>query len=236
MKRFFKRVVYLFMGLFLISVAWVLVYKFLPVPLTLTQVEAFFELEEGKAFQKDWTSIEKMSLNLPLAMVAAEDQAFFEHKGFDLKAIEKALKYNERKKGKKVRGGSTISQQVAKNVFLWQGRSWFRKGMEAYFTILIEACWSKKRILEVYLNVAEMGEGIFGAQAAARAYFKKDALNLVSGEAALIAAVLPSPKRYKVRNPGPYVQGRAGRIKRNMQNLGGQRWIKEQLYGVNPAR
>ena len=220
------------MALFLASVGWVLVYKFIPVPLTLTQVEAYMELDEGTSFQKDWTSIEHMSLNVPLAVVAAEDQAFFEHKGFDLKAIEKALKYNERKKGKKVRGGSTISQQVAKNVFLWQGRSWFRKGLEAYFTVLIEACWSKKRIMEVYLNVAEMGPGIFGAQAASRAYFKKDALKLVSGEAALLAAVLPSPKRYKVRNPGPFVQGRASRIKRHMQNLGGQRWVKKELYGI----
>ena len=220
------------MALFLASVGWVLVYKFIPVPLTLTQVEAYMELDEGTSFQKDWTSIEHMSLNVPLAVVAAEDQAFFEHKGFDLKAIEKALKDNERKKGKKVRGGSTISQQVAKNVFLWQGRSWFRKGLEAYFTVLIEACWSKKRIMEVYLNVAEMGPGIFGAQAASRAYFKKDALKLVSGEAALLAAVLPSPKRYKVRNPGPFVQGRASRIKRHMQNLGGQRWVKKELYGI----
>lgn len=153
--------------------------------------------------KKDWMPLEKISPNLQLAVVCSEDQNFVEHSGFDFKAINNAFKYNQNHKKK--RGASTISQQTAKNVFLWQGRSWFRKGLEVYFTFLIEIIWSKERIMEVYLNVIEMGKGIYGAQAAAHYYFHKEASNLSKSESALIAAALPNPIKFSVLNPTAYI-------------------------------
>ncbi len=168
-----------------------------------------------------------MSPNIRLAVMASEDQLFPDHNGFDIKSIKKALETN--KKSKRIRGASTISQQVAKNVFLWQGRSWFRKGLEVYFTFMIELFWSKERILEMYLNVAEMGKGIFGVEAAARSYFKKSASKLTRTESARIAACLPNPKKYKAEPVSPYVARRAAWILRQMNNLEGDEDVQKLL-------
>ena len=156
---------------------------------------------------------------MPLAVVTAEDQKFAEHFGFDLEAIEKAVKYNEKHKGKKVKGASTISQQTAKNVFLWPGRSWIRKGLEVYFTFVIEICWSKERIIEVYLNVIEMGPGVYGAEAAAQYYFNKSASDLTKKEAATIAAILPNPIRWSASHPTPYIIKKRNWIVRHMKYI-----------------
>ncbi|PZO08623.1 MAG: monofunctional biosynthetic peptidoglycan transglycosylase [Lysobacteraceae bacterium] len=170
-----------------------------------------------------WRDYDEISAQLPISLVAAEDQKFPEHRGFDLEAIDKALDSNAR--GGRVRGGSTISQQVAKNLFLWSGGGYFRKGLEAWYTLLIEAMWSKQRILEVYANIAEFGDGVYGAEAAAQAFFRKPASALNAAESARLAAVLPNPKKYSARNPGPYVQRRAAWIQRNARNLGGPAYL-----------
>ncbi len=158
--------------------------------------------------------------------MAAEDQRFPEHNGFDLQAIEKARDHNAR--GGRLRGASTISQQVAKNLFLWQGRSWIRKGLEVWYTVLIEALWPKSRILEMYANIAEFGDGIYGAQAASRQYWNKDASRLTPAESARLAAVLPSPRRYSAAKPGPYVQRRAAWIQRQARQLGGGAYLSDE--------
>jgi monofunctional biosynthetic peptidoglycan transglycosylase len=205
------------------SIFMVLLYKFVNPPLTpLMVIRAMQQLSDGKPMKitRDWMSIGEISPDLPLAVIASEDNRFMEHHGFDLDAIEKAREYNERKEGKRVRGASTISQQTAKNVFLWPQRSWVRKGFEVYFTVLIEFLWSKKRIMEVYLNVVEMGKGIYGAQAASEAYFGKPALKLTRSEAALIAACLPSPLKSNPSSPTGYLIGRQQWILWNMGNIG----------------
>lgn len=210
------------LGLFLFSIAIVLVYRFVPIPVTILQLtRCVQQFQDGKPIklQKDWEPMERISNRLQLAVVCSEDQKFPYHNGFDIEAIEKALERN--KKGKKLRGASTISQQTAKNVFLWEGRTWLRKGLEVYFTALIELIWGKERILEVYLNVIEMGDGIYGAQAASRAYFKKDAKDLSRQEAALLVAVLPSPRKYSVTRPGPYMYKRQGWVLGQMAQWGG---------------
>lgn len=208
---------------FLIStIGAVLVLKFVPVPITLTMIGQWASL--GK-LNYDWEPIENISSEMAIAVVAAEDQLFPEHNGFDINSIKKAL--NSNKKNKKVRGASTISQQTAKNVFLWQGRNWIRKGLETYFTLLIELIWGKERILEVYLNVSEMGPGIFGTQSAAQSYFKISASKLSRWQAARIAGVLPSPRKWKVNNAGPYVQRRTDRIVRQIRQLGGPAYLKD---------
>ncbi|MEJ7745604.1 MAG: monofunctional biosynthetic peptidoglycan transglycosylase [Luteimonas sp.] len=171
-----------------------------------------------------WRDLDEISVSLPVALVAAEDQNFAIHHGFDLKAIEKARKNNAR--GRKVRGASTISQQLAKNLFLWSGRSWVRKGIEAWYTLLIETLWPKSRILELYANFAEFGDGVYGAQAAAKTFFGKDARRLTAAESARLAAVLPNPKRYKAGRPGPYVQRRTRAIERQMRHIGGPRYLR----------
>ncbi|MGV8932477.1 MAG: monofunctional biosynthetic peptidoglycan transglycosylase [Luteimonas sp.] len=171
----------------------------------------------------DWRDLDAIAPSLPVSLVAAEDQNFASHSGFDFKAIEKARTNNAR--GRKVRGASTISQQLAKNLFLWSGRSWVRKGIEAWYTVLIETLWPKHRIIEVYANVAEFGDGIYGAQAAARSFWGKDAARLSSSESARLAAVLPSPKRYSAARPGPYVQRRAQWIERNVRRIGGTGYL-----------
>lgn len=188
------------------------------------QLEAWGDGEWSFRIAYDWRDLDEISPNLPLALVASEDQNFAEHFGFDMKAIEKARKNNAR--GRKVRGGSTISQQTAKNLFLWSGRSYVRKGIEAWYTLLIEVLWPKHRIIEVYANVAEFGDGVYGAQAAARTYFRKDASQLAPSEAARMAAVLPSPRRYSVVKPGPYVQRRSQAIQRQMRYIGGTEYLK----------
>ena len=169
--------------------------------------------------KKDWTPIDEMSATMPLAVIASEDQNFEEHFGFDLDAIRKAQEYNERHKGKRMKGASTISQQTAKNVFLWPSRSWIRKGFEVYFTFLIEIFWSKQRIMEVYLNVIEMGDGVYGAEAAAQEYFHKPSKKLSVREAALIAAVLPNPRKWSPAKPTAYIQRKSGRIVHFMSRL-----------------
>lgn len=172
----------------------------------------------------DWRDLEDMAPSLPVALIAAEDQNFARHNGFDFAAIEKARASNAR--GRKVRGASTITQQLAKNLFLWSGRSWVRKGVEAWYTALIELLWPKQRILEVYANVAEFGDGIYGPQAAARSFFGKDASRLTPAESARLAAVLPNPKRYNARNPGPYVQRRARAVERQARQIGGEAYLR----------
>ncbi|POY38511.1 monofunctional biosynthetic peptidoglycan transglycosylase [Solitalea longa] len=208
---------------FAITILWVIVYRFVPIPITFLQTQRCFEQRaDGKEMklEKDWVSFDKISPNLKRAVIASEDQLFMEHMGFDWDAMRKAWVYNDKKKGKKIKGGSTISQQVAKNVFLWSGRSYIRKGFEAYFTFLIEVFWSKKRIMEVYLNVIEMGDGIYGAEAAANAYYKKPALDLSKREAASIAAILPSPLKWSPTKPSPQVKKKIKRIMRFMRILG----------------
>jgi monofunctional biosynthetic peptidoglycan transglycosylase len=193
--------------------------------MAIRQMEAVAEGDFGFRIAYDWRDLDDISPNLPVALVAAEDQRFADHFGFDIEAIEKAQKSNAR--GRKVRGGSTISQQLAKNLFLWSGRSWVRKGVEAWYTLLIEAMWPKRRVLEVYANVVEFGDGIYGAQAAARSFYGKDARRLTAAESARLAAVLPSPKRYSVSRPGPYVQRRTRAIQRQMRYVGGSAYLQQ---------
>ncbi|MFA4866777.1 MAG: monofunctional biosynthetic peptidoglycan transglycosylase [Pedobacter sp.] len=220
-KRISSIVTRIFLWFLLVSVLWVLAYRFINPPITLLMVLRNIERKtDGKAFklQKEWVDFEDMSDNMKRAAVSAEDQLFLKHIGFDVKAIEKAFATN--KKGKKIKGGSTISQQTAKNVFLWPGRSWVRKGFEAYFTLLIEMLWSKERILEVYLNVIEMGDGIYGAEAAAQAYFSKSCTKLTRSQAALIAACFPNPRRWTPKKPTTYIKHRQYLIMKNMKRLG----------------
>lgn len=206
----------------LLSVASVIVFRFVPIPFTPLMAQRMAgQLINHKPirFSKDWVSIEKMTPLLPLAVVASEDQNYLEHSGFDTKAIEEAMKYNEHHKKK--RGASTISQQTAKNVFLWPSRSWLRKGFEVYFTFLIEVFWNKERIMEVYLNVIEMGDGIYGAEAAAHYYFHKSAAELNGQQCAALASILPSPLKWSPIRPGAMVAQRQRWILRQMSNLGG---------------
>ena len=185
------------------------IYRFVPPPITWLMVQRVFE---GKGFDRRWRSIDNISPRLVRAVIAAEDAKFCEHNGFDLDAMEKAFASNA--KGKKLRGGSTISQQTAKNIFLWPGRSYVRKGLEAYFTVLIEVIWGKPRIMEVYLNSVEWGPGIYGAEAAARKNFGVGADQLSPAQAARLAAILPSPLKWQAAQPGPYVKRRSGKITR----------------------
>lgn len=211
----------------IISVGSVILFKFLPIPVTITMLDQKIgALIDGKSSEiyYDWESYSNISKEMPLAAVAAEDQLFPEHLGFDFKSMKNAFKNNS--KGKKVRGASTISQQVAKNVFLWQERSYIRKAFEVYFTFLIEVIWGKKRILEVYINVAEMGPMTFGAEAASQKYFRKPASDLTRTEAARLASVLPSPRKWSAARPGPYVSRRTGQISRQMRALGGTAYLK----------
>ena len=209
--RLFRNLVLLF---FATSIGWVILARFVPVYVTplmfIRSVEALAAGEVPRN-SKDWVSMDKISRNMVQAVVASEDNLFMEHHGFSVNDIEKAIKHNK-KKGKRIRGGSTISQQTAKNVFLWPKRSYLRKGLEAYFTVLIELFWSKERIMEVYLNVIEMGDGVYGVQAAAQTYFNKDALQLTKSQSALIAACLPNPRKYSVSNPTSYIQRRKSKI------------------------
>ncbi len=198
-----------------ISILSVIFFRFVPIPVTpLMLIRCVEQKANGKEMKlkKDWVSLDKISSAMPLAVIAAEDQKFEEHFGFDLEAIKKAEKYNKKHQGKKTKGASTISQQTAKNVFLWPNRSWIRKGFEVYFTFLIEIFWSKQRIMEVYLNVIEMGNGIYGVEAAAQEYFHKPASKLSVREASLIAAILPSPLKWSPVKPNARVQKKAGRI------------------------
>lgn len=218
--RFFKYFIIIY---FASSIFFVILYKYVNPPVTpLMVIRLVQQTWSGQAvkLKKSWVSIDQISPDLPLAVVATEDNLFMEHSGFDFESIEKAREYNQKKQGKKVRGASTISQQTAKNVFLWPQRSWVRKGLEAYFTVLMETVWGKKRIMEVYLNVIETGKGIYGVEAASQQYFGKSALKLSRGEAALITAVLPNPLKWSPASPTPYIRGRQQWILWNMGNIG----------------
>jgi monofunctional glycosyltransferase len=207
----------------IVSITSVILFRWLPIPITpLMLIRCFEQKMDGKplSMKHDWESLDKISPKLQLAVVCSEDQNYLKHYGFDFKAIEKAFQGNEM--GKKVRGGSTISQQTAKNVFLWPGRSYIRKAFEAYFTLLIELFWSKERIMEVYLNSIEMGDGVYGAQAAAKFWFKKEAIKLSKDESAAIAAVLPNPRVYKANPASSYISKRKNWIKQQMNYWGNQ--------------
>ncbi|MFH0734737.1 MAG: monofunctional biosynthetic peptidoglycan transglycosylase [bacterium] len=214
---------------FLFSVIVILYLKFFPPPTT-----AFIDNQKNENIESfvlpseieyEWVSMDKISGNMALAVIASEDQRFAEHWGFDLEQIQKAIKEKER--GRRVRGASTISQQVAKNLFLWNDKNYIRKGLEAYYTILIELLWSKERIIETYLNIAELGENVYGVQAASTKFFKKDAIKLNSAQAAILAAVIPNPKRFKANRPSKYILRRQSQIQTQMNYIGGKAYLEK---------
>jgi monofunctional biosynthetic peptidoglycan transglycosylase len=217
-KGFFQRlwtfIKRLFIFLFIAQLIYIVLLKWVNPPITLTQLSSLFT---GHGLKRDYVSRSNIGSNAKLAVIASEDQLFPDHNGFDFKSIEKAMKHNQ--KSKSLHGASTISQQTAKNVFLWQGRSWFRKGLEVYFTFMIEKIWGKKRILDVYMNVAQMGDGVFGIEKAAETNFNKHASNLSRQEASMIAACLPNPEKYSVKPVSRYVTIRSGWVIRQMNNL-----------------
>jgi monofunctional biosynthetic peptidoglycan transglycosylase len=221
-KKLWKWTKRIFLFLFFFQLFCILLFKWVNPPITMTQLVSYVS---GHGLKRDYVGWNKISYNARLAVIASEDQAFPDHSGFDWKNIKKAMAYNK-KKPNRIRGASTISQQVAKNVFLWQDRSKIRKGLEAYFTFMIELIWGKKRILEVYLNVIEMGKGIFGTEAAAQAYFNKSATALSRTEAAMIAACLPNPKRYTIKPLSGYVTVRRQWVLQQMNNLEGDNDIQ----------
>jgi monofunctional biosynthetic peptidoglycan transglycosylase len=206
--RWLIRAILWFLGL---SILWVALYRVVPPPVTLTMLTNAID---GRGISKDWMPLSRMDPDMARAAIAAEDARFCQHHGFDFTAIQKAMAHNE--KGKRVHGGSTISQQTAKNVFLWQGRSWLRKGLEAYFTVLIETLWGKRRIMEMYLNVAETGIGTYGVNAGAIRYFHHDASHMSPTEAARMVAVLPLPKVRGAVAPVGYVRRYGNRIAARM--------------------
>ncbi len=199
---------------FVLSVALTIFYRFVPVPYTplmfWRSTASVFTEDKFVGIEKKWVPIEDISKAMQQSVIKAEDYKFYQHRGFDFEAIEKAIQYNKTHTKKK--GASTISQQTAKNVFLWPSRSWLRKGMEAYFTVLIEFFWPKERILEVYLNVIELGKGVYGVEAASQKFFKKPAKKLNSSQAALMAAVLPNPIRFRIDKPSRYISRRQRKI------------------------
>jgi monofunctional biosynthetic peptidoglycan transglycosylase len=212
--RILKRV---FICLFLLQLFYIIFCKWISPPITITQLSS---VVHGYGLQRDYIDFNEMGPNIKLAVMASEDQLFPKHNGFYMKAIKAAIRYNETHTNKQ-RGGSTISQQVAKNVFLWQNGGYIRKGLEFYFTFMIEKIWSKKKILETYLNVSEMGKGVFGVQAASKKYFNKNAKDLTRAEAAMIAACLPNPKEYTIKPMCRYVANRYGDILEQMNNIEG---------------
>ncbi|MBR2097810.1 MAG: monofunctional biosynthetic peptidoglycan transglycosylase [Prevotella sp.] len=218
-----KTLKWIVVAFFASTILSVVIYRFLPVWVTpLMVIRCYEQLTEGRDLKlsHDWEPLSEMSPSLPVAVIASEDARFMEHHGFDYEAIEHAAKRNREHPEKRKLGASTISQQTAKNVFLWPGRSWVRKGFEAYFTTLIELLWSKQRIMEVYLNSIEMGEGIYGAQAVAEEHFHKDANDLTRSECALIAATLPNPRKYSSKSPSAYMLKRQSRILKEMKYVG----------------
>lgn len=226
-RRLWRRLLWVAGFLLVFPILQVAVLRFVDPPFSsfmmIRQLQAWGQGDFGFRIAHDWRDLSAMSPHVPVALIASEDQRFAEHTGFDMQAIDKARASNER--GKRIRGGSTISQQTAKNLFLWSGSGWsrwLRKGVEAWYTFWMELFWPKQRILEMYANFAEFGDGVYGAQAAARTWFRKDASRLTAAEAARLAAVLPNPKRYSVARPGPYVQRRANAIQRQMRYIGGE--------------
>jgi len=230
-SRFWQICKRAFLILFVSHLVYVILLRWVDPPITITQLTNWVQ---GNGLNRDYVDRTDISAQAMLAVMASEDQLFYEHSGFDWERIKAAMRHNERRPNK-IRGGSTISQQTAKNVFLWQGRSYVRKGLELYFTFLIETFWGKKRILEVYLNVIEMGRGVFGIEAAARTYFKKPASRLNRQEAAMIAAVLPSPKRYKIKPLSNYVAGRSRFIQTQMSFIAPLPGVQELLRSGAPG-
>lgn len=218
------------LGIVALWLAGILIFAFLPVPLSMVMLErqlgAWLTGDFSYVAHSDWVPMDEISPYMALAVMAAEDQKFPEHWGFDVGAIESALSHNQRNQNR-IRGASTLSQQTAKNLFLWDGRNWIRKGLEVGLTAGIELVWTKRRILTVYLNIAEFGDGIFGVEAASRHFFNKPASKLTSSEAALLAAVLPNPHRFKVNAPSNYVISRQQWILRQMRQLGGKEFLQE---------
>ena len=222
LKRFFKFIFKCVIRLLVLSIVLVMIFKWAPVPITPLMVIRSIEHsgnDKNHSWKHDWISIDKISENMQLAVICSEDQNFIFHHGFDLDAIKKAMENNQ--KNRRIKGASTISQQTAKNVFLWPQRSWLRKGLEAYFTFLIELMWSKERIMEVYLNSIEMGNGVYGIEAASQYWFKKSASRLSKQEAAAIAAILPNPRTYRANPASSYIQSR-------------KEWIVQQMYFYGP--
>ena len=216
--RLIWKIMLWFFGLSILSV---IIFKWVPIPFTPLMVIRIIEFKsdnQDAIYSHDWVPLEEISTNLQKAVIASEDGNFLKHNGFDFEAMQKAFKNNQ--KGKKLKGGSTISQQTAKNVFLWQGRSYLRKGLEAYFTVLIELIWGKERIMEVYLNSIEMGNGVYGAEAATQYWYRKSAASLTKREAAGIAAILPNPRKYKATNSSSYIERRKDRIMRVIRHVG----------------
>lgn len=225
LKNVWQKAKRVFIILFLAQLLYIIVLRWVDPPITIVQLTSW---TGGYGLNRDYVEWDEISDNMKLAVMASEDQLFPVHNGFDWKSIEKAISHNE-KKPKRVRGASTISQQVAKNVFLWNGRSWFRKGLEVYFTFMIELVWGKQRILEVYLNVAEMGKGVFGVEKAARINFKKSAKKLSIYEAAQIAACLPNPKKYTIKPMSSAIQRRAPWVQQQMNNIAWDKDVKALL-------
>lgn len=226
MKKFWSIIKNTILYFFIVSLLITIIYRFVPPPITFLMVQRVVEQKidgDEIKLERDWVPIEDISTFMQRAVIASEDQHFISHWGFDLEAIEKA--YNSNKKSKRVKGGSTITQQTAKNIFLWPARSYVRKGLEAYFTILIELTWSKERILEVYLNSIEMGKGIYGIEAAAQYYFNKSAKNLSKRESAAIAAILPNPLKWSASKPNAYIQKRQFRILKKMKYIPKPKWV-----------
>lgn len=224
----FKWIFRAIVAFFVLSILGVVVFRFVPVPITplmgIRFVEQIFDEDRDIRFRKDWESLENISRHMVMGSIAAEDQNFMKHSGFDWKAIKSA--YESNKKGRKVKGASTISQQTAKNVFLYPSRSYLRKGLEVYFTFLIETIWTKERIMEVYLNVIEMGNGIYGAEAAAQFYFDKPAEKLSKGECALIVATFPNPLKRRPTKVTNYMGNRKAWIMKNMDRMARPDFLK----------
>lgn len=224
--RFIRFLAWLTLGFVVLSVGVVVALRWIDPPTSAFMIADRIEAwsGDGHALRHRWTDWDKIAGPMKVAVIASEDQTFPEHRGFDFKSIDKALA--DRERGRRVRGASTISQQVAKNLFLWSGRSWIRKGLEAYFTLLIETLWPKQRILEVYLNVAQFGRGVYGVGAAGDVFFRKPAARLNASDAALLAAVLPNPIRLRVNAPSAYVRSRQQWIMGQMRGLGGTSLLK----------
>ena len=238
MRRVFRIIFRIILWFFILSIGSTIIFRWVPVPFTPLMLKRCIEQKmdsKPMKLDKDWVSLEEIAPHLQLAVVCSEDQNFLMHFGFDFKALKKAMINNE--KGKKLRGGSTISQQTAKNVFLWDGRNYVRKAFEVYFTLLLEVFWSKERIMEVYLNVVEFGDGIYGAEAAAQHYFHKPAVKLSREEAAILSALLPSPRKYgKVIN-GAYIQGRKAWTLQQMRFWGGKLdYAKDEEEDKKPVK
>lgn len=226
-KRALRWTAWGLLGVLGATLVWILVFRFVPVPFSALMVERrILATVEGRPYQgrHAWVPLERIAPCMGVAVIASEDQNFPEHFGFDWQAIEKAIEHNERSRRKL--GASTLSQQTAKNLFLWERRSWIRKGLEVPLTLLLETGWSKRRILEVYLNIVEFGDGIYGVEAASRRFFGKSARSLAPSEAALLAAVLPSPRRLRADAPSPYLRARQAWILNQMRLMGGNQVVK----------